>query len=137
MALLRFDPFRELHRFIEQSPHGRRSDAPQLPIPALPREDVHLLDLDMPGVHRDDVDLTVERNVVAIRARRMSQWEEADEVILDVRPYGEFACQLSLGDEPRRRQAVRRPTRRCAASDHPRQRGGQIPAEAVMVSPYG
>jgi HSP20 family protein len=46
----------------------------------------------------DDVELTVERNVVSIRARRSGDREEGDEVIVDERPYGEYSRQLFLGD---------------------------------------
>jgi HSP20 family protein len=49
-------------------------------------------------VNPDDVDVTVENNVVTIRARRMPQREEGQEVIADERTYGDFTRQLFLGD---------------------------------------
>ena len=55
-------------------------------------------DLDLPGVVEDDVELTVERNVVTIRAHRAPARQDGDEVIIDERPYGEFIRQLFLGD---------------------------------------
>lgn len=54
--------------------------------------------LDLPGVRREDVDVSVERNVVSIRAERAPQRAEGDEVIVDERPYGTFARQLFLGE---------------------------------------
>ena len=62
------------------------------------RGDTFIVDLDLPGVVEDDVELTVERNVVTIRARRASARQDCDEVIIDERPYGEFTRQLFLGD---------------------------------------
>ena len=46
----------------------------------------------------DDVDLTLERNVVAIRAERRSPRQEGDEVLIDERPQGTFTRQLFLGE---------------------------------------
>jgi HSP20 family protein len=96
MTLMRFDPFRELDRMAEQAFSGRA--ARSMPMEALRRGEEFLVFLDLPGVQRDDVDVTVERNVVSIRARRASQRQEGDEVIIDERPYGEFTRQLFLGD---------------------------------------
>lgn len=96
MALMRFDPFRELDRLAEQAmPRGA---ARGLPMEALRRGDEFDVFLDIPGVKDDDVDITVENNVVSIRARRMPQRREGDEVIVDERVYGEFTRQLFLGE---------------------------------------
>ena len=62
------------------------------------RTDAMVIRADLAGVNPDDVDVTVENNVVTIRARRMPQREEGDEVIADERTYGEFTRQLFLGD---------------------------------------
>lgn len=95
MALMRFDPFRELDRLAERTiPPLTRT----MPMEALRRGDEFAVHLDLPGVKRDDVDITVENNVVTIRARRMPQRAEGDEVIADERAYGEFSRQLFLGD---------------------------------------
>ena len=69
-----------------------------MPMTARRRGDEFLVELDVPGVSMDDVELTVERNVVSIRARRSGDREEGDEVIVDERPYGEYSRQLFLGD---------------------------------------
>lgn len=95
MTLMRFDPFRELDRLAERSlsPATRT-----MPMEALRRGDEFAVYLDLPGVDRNDVDVTVQNNVVIIRARRMPQREEGDEVIADERTYGDFNRQLFLGD---------------------------------------
>jgi HSP20 family protein len=44
------------------------------------------------------VDVTVERNVIDVSARRQPVRKESDQVIIDERPQGEFRRQLFLGD---------------------------------------
>ena len=98
MTLMRFDPFREFDRILEQSfPSGARLPR-SMPMTARRRGDQFLVELDVPGVSMDDVELTVERNVVTIRARRSGDRQDGDEVIVDERPYGEYSRQLFLGD---------------------------------------
>jgi HSP20 family protein len=97
MTLMRFDPFRELDRWTEQALAGART-ARAMPMEALRRGDTFIVALDLPGVVQEAVDLTVERNVVNIRATRRPLAEEGDEVIVDERPQGEFSRQLFLGE---------------------------------------
>jgi HSP20 family protein len=97
MTLMRFDPFRELDRWPEPAMPGTRT-LRTMPMEALRRGDRFLVALDLPGVTQDDLDVTVERNVVTIRARRTPLAQEGDEVIIDERPRGEFSRQLFLGE---------------------------------------
>ena len=132
MTLMRFDPFRQFEQIMEQNFAGTRTPR-TVPMTALRRGDTFIVDLDLPGVVEDDVELTVERNVVTIRARRAPARQDGDEVIIDERPYGEFTRQLFLGDRPRRRPDDGRPARRCAAADHPGQRGEQAPPDPARL----
>jgi HSP20 family protein len=97
MALMRFDPFRELDRLAEQALAGART-ARTLPMEAFRRGDQFIVALDVPGMKADDIDVTVERNVIEINARRRPLRQEGDELIVDERPQGEFRRQLFLGD---------------------------------------
>lgn len=96
MTLMRFDPFRELDRLADQALVGAR--ARTLPMEALRRGDRFIVSIDVPGTEPDDIDVTVERNVVEITARRQPIRREGDEVIVDERPQGEFRRQLFLGE---------------------------------------
>jgi HSP20 family protein len=97
MALMRFDPFRELDRMTEQALVGSR--APRtLPMEAFRRGDQFIVAIDVPGVDPSEIDVTVERNVVEVTARRRPLRQEGDELIIDERPSGEFRRQLFLGD---------------------------------------
>lgn len=97
MTLMRFDPFRELDRWTEQAMAGTRGIR-TMPMEALRRGDRFLVALDLPGVKQEDVDVTVERNVVTVHASRAPLAQEGDEVIIDERPHGEFSRQLFLGE---------------------------------------
>ncbi len=97
MALMRFDPFRELDRLADQAMAGART-ARTLPMEALRRGDQVIVAFDVPGMRAGDIDVTAERNVVEITARRRPIRQEGDELIADERPQGEFRRQLFLGD---------------------------------------
>jgi HSP20 family protein len=97
MTVLRFDPFQEFDRLSRQmlgSGRGPRS----MPMEAYRRGEQFFIHLDLPGINPDDVQLTVERNVVSVRAERRSLYREGDEVLVDETPQGSFGRQLFLGD---------------------------------------
>jgi HSP20 family protein len=94
MTLMRFDPFRELDRLSEHTVRTPRA----LPMEAFRRGEECVVALDLPGVGSGDVDVTVERNVVTVKASRRPLWQEDDEVLIDERPHGEFSRQFFLGD---------------------------------------
>ena len=54
--------------------------------------------LDLPGVGPDSVDITVERDVVSIRAERRQEFGQDVQVLLAEQPQGQFARQLMLGE---------------------------------------
>ena|ERR1700738_1858739 len=97
MTLMRFDPFRELDRLADQALAGAHT-VRTLPMEALRRGDQFIVAIDVPGTDPNDIDVTVERNVVDITARRQAIRQEGDEVIVDERPQGEFRRQLFLGE---------------------------------------
>jgi HSP20 family protein len=98
VTLMRLDPFREFDRLTEQTLSLGARALRSLPMEALRRGDEFIVHLDVPGVGLDDIDLTVERNVVSIRVRRLPARREGDEVLADERPHDEFSRQLFLAD---------------------------------------
>lgn len=94
--LLRFDPFRDLDRTFDDVWRGTR--APHLPMDAVRHGDRVFISFDLPGVDPDAVDLTVERNVLTIRAERGVTLQEGDQVLSDERPKGSFTRRVLLGD---------------------------------------
>jgi HSP20 family protein len=97
MSVLRFDPFRDIDRMAEQMAAGLRSPR-SVPMDAYRRGDQFFIDLDLPGVDPDAIDLTVEQNVLTIRAERGYEPEEGDELLISERPQGTFTRQLLLGE---------------------------------------
>ena len=71
MALVRSDPFRDVDRLFQQllaGQNGVRSMA--MPLDAYRKNDSFLIRLDLPGVRTDSIELTVEDNVLTIKADR-------------------------------------------------------------------
>lgn len=88
--LLRFDPFREMER---ANPRPIT-----MPLDAYREGDHFTVMVDLPGVDSESIDLTVEKNVLAIRAERNWKPAEGQELLIAERPYGVFSRQLFLGD---------------------------------------
>ena len=95
--LLRTDPFRDLDRFTSQVFGGERSSSP-MAIDAYRLGDEFVIEVDLPGVDRDSIDLTVEKNVLAISAKRDRAGADASERLITERAHGTFRRQLFLGD---------------------------------------
>ena len=92
--LMRFDPFRELDRLTEQL--ERRPAA--MPMDAYRRGEQFVVHFDLPGIDADAVDLTIEKNVLTVRAERSWPPLEGDEIVVAERPQGTFTRQLFLGE---------------------------------------
>ena len=91
--LMRFDPFAELDRLATRT----TTRGPVMPMDAYRRGDTFTVALDLPGVDPDTVDLTVEKDVLTVRAERAWRPQEGDEVLVSERPQGSFSRQLFLG----------------------------------------
>ena len=106
--LLRFDPFRDFDRLTEELDRSLGRPAPRpMPMDAYKRGGHVVAHLDVPGVRPEDVDVTVERNVLTVRATRHLDVGEDDERIVGERRHGELVRQLMLGDtlDPQRVEA--------------------------------
>jgi len=94
--LMRFDPFRDVDRLLEQSFGGDRT--PTMPMDAYRRGENFFVHIDLPGVDPSSVDLSVEKNVLVVKAQRAWQRQEGDEWLVAERPQGTYSRQLFLGD---------------------------------------
>ena len=96
--LMRFDPFRDLDRLAEQLA-STASRAPRaFPMDAYRRGDQFIVEFDLPGIEPASIELTVEQNVLTVRAERRFEPREGDDVIVAERPQGTYTRQLFLGD---------------------------------------
>jgi HSP20 family protein len=94
--LMRFDPFRDVDRLLEQTFGGDRT--PTMPMDAYRRGEDFFVHIDLPGVDPSSVDLSVEKNVLVVRAQRAWQRQKGDEWLVAERPQGTYSRQLFLGD---------------------------------------
>ena len=94
--LMRFEPFRESERITEELLSGLR--ARQIPVDAYRRGDEFKVQLDMPGVDPGSIELTVEKDVLTVRATRTRTQVEGDQNCVAERAHGEFGRQLFLGE---------------------------------------
>jgi HSP20 family protein len=98
MALMRYDQFRDLDRLSEQLWGRRPGRIAELPMDAYRRGDRFIMSIDLPGVDPDSIDVTVEQNVLTVRAERSVSMDEQDEVLIAERPQGSFSRQVFLGE---------------------------------------
>jgi HSP20 family protein len=94
--LMRFDPFREVDRLTGAM--LERASVPRMPMDAYRHGDKFLVHFDLPGIDPASIEVTVEKNVLAVRAERTSQLAEEDEVVVAERPQGTFSRQVFLGE---------------------------------------
>jgi HSP20 family protein len=69
-----------------------------MPMDAYRKDDSFLLRLDLPGVKPNSIDLTVEDNVLTVKAERpAAPPAEGIESVIAERPFGSFSRQVVLG----------------------------------------
>lgn len=97
--VMRFDPFRDIDRFFQAlSGDGGRGRGSSIPMDAYREGDQFTVKLDLPGIDPDDIDLTVEKNVLTVKGERKWQAAEGQDVLVAERPQGTFSRQLFLGE---------------------------------------
>src|SRR2546421_4824647 len=85
--LMRTDPFRELDRLTQQV-LGTTSRPAAMPMDAYRHGDSFYIHFDLPGIDADSINLTVEQNVLTVRAEREPVKADGAEMIVAERPYG-------------------------------------------------
>ena len=96
MLLRTTDPVRDFDRLTQQL-LGTTNRPAVMPMDAWREGDRFVIEFDLPGVARDSIDLDIERNVLTVRAERVSRngdWE----MLATERAKGLFSRQLVLGD---------------------------------------
>ncbi|ONM48755.1 Hsp20/alpha crystallin family protein [Nocardia donostiensis] len=94
--LMRTDPFRDLERLTQQV-FGTPARPAVMPMDAWREGDEFFVELDLPGIEPDSLDLDVERNVVTVRASR-PELDTRRSMIAAERTRGLFSRQLFLGE---------------------------------------
>ena len=100
MALVRSDPYRDIDRLFQQLWSAQQSGPRPMAVPmdAYRKDDAFLLQLDLPGVTPESIELTVEENVLTISAERKEppRGDDVESVIAE-RAFGRFTRQVVLG----------------------------------------
>ena len=95
--LIRTDPFRDLDRLTQQL-LGTAARPAAMPMDAYRKGDDFYVLFDLPGVTAESIELTVEQNVLTVRAERRPAQAEGAEMLVAERPAGTFTRQVFLGD---------------------------------------
>jgi HSP20 family protein len=100
MTMLALDPFlRDFDRLTQQllgTTLGTVSRPAVMPVDAWREGDEYVVELDLPGVKPDSIDVSVEHEAVTVRAERPAHPEDRNWVVSE-RPHGVFSRQLFLG----------------------------------------
>lgn len=100
MLLRTTDPFRDLDRLAGQlmgAGWGTTNRPAVMPMDAWRQGDQFVLEFDLPGVEKENIDIDVERNVLTVKAERVAgngDWQR----LASERTHGQFSRQLVLGD---------------------------------------
>jgi HSP20 family protein len=115
--LMRTDPFRDFDRLTQQffGNSGTWSRPSAMPMDAYRSGHEFVVAFDLPGVDPDAIELSVERNVLTVKAERRPNPVGQDvEMQVAERPLGVFSRPLFLGDTRSTRSAsAPRTTRAC------------------------
>lgn len=95
--LMRTDPFRDLDR-LTGAMFGTAARPTSLPMDAYRENSSFVVQLELPGVDPDAIDLTVEQNVLTVHAERRPSYDGDVERVVGERSYGTFSRQLFLGE---------------------------------------
>jgi HSP20 family protein len=93
MLLTSFDPFAEFHRT-----HGHDSRLASVRMDAIRRQDEIELRFDLPGIDTDSIDVTVDRGVLTVGARRSEEYAEDEKLFVRERVMGSFTRRMRLSD---------------------------------------
>ena len=95
--LMRTDPFRDMDRIFDQLT-GTTSRPAVMHVDAERDGDWFNVYFDLPGVDPDSIELTVERNVLQVKAQRQRTTKDGVETVISERPMGVFSRQLFVAD---------------------------------------
>lgn len=101
MLLTSIDPFvQEFERRFDRSTRqvvAQRSGA-VIPMDAIRRSDDVVLQFDLPGADPDSIEVTVDRGVLSVTAKREQEYSEDDRVVVSERVMGTFTRRVYLSE---------------------------------------
>jgi HSP20 family protein len=97
-VLIQTDPFRDLDTLFSRFAGRQTNSAGVMPMDAFRRGSDVWVHIDLPGVKAENLEITVERNVLTIAAERNWQRQDGDQPYFGERYRGNFRRQIQLGD---------------------------------------
>uniref|UniRef100_UPI00389B22C5 Hsp20/alpha crystallin family protein n=1 Tax=Mycobacterium sp. HUMS_1102779 TaxID=3383487 RepID=UPI00389B22C5 len=100
--MLGFEPlFRDLDRLTQLwgNTVGTAARPALMPIDVWRDGDKFVVELDLPGVDPDSIDVTADQGTLMVRAERPYVGDEGRDWVAAERPHGVFSRQLLLGDQ--------------------------------------
>jgi HSP20 family protein len=94
MLLTPFDPFAQFHRALRTADGGHAA----MRMDAIRRDDEIELRFDLPGIDTDSIDVTVDRGVLTVSARRAEEYTESEKPFVRERVMGSFTRRIGLSD---------------------------------------
>jgi HSP20 family protein len=103
MLLTSIDPFiqefeRQFDRQFDRLREAGRGTASVMPMDGIRRPDDVVLRFDLPGANPDSIEVTVDRGVLSVTARREEEFGETDRVFVRERVMGEFTRRVYLSE---------------------------------------
>ena len=96
MYFTSFDPFgRDFQRLLARRAFGQ---FPALPLDVVRHENDVTLRLDVPGIDPDQLEVTVDRGILAISGKRQEERTENDKFFVRERTMGTFTRRLRLSE---------------------------------------
>jgi HSP20 family protein len=101
MLLTSIDPFvqefeRQFDRFARQA--SGQNDGAAMPMDGIRRKDDVLLRFDLPGIDPGSIEVTVDRGVLSVSARREEEHAEDDRLFVRERVMGTFTRRVYLSE---------------------------------------
>jgi len=93
MLLTSFDPFAEFYRTF-----GANGSLAAVRMDAIRRAGEVELRFDLPGIDTDSIDVTVDRGVLKVSARRSEEYAEGEKPFIRERAFGSFTRRIRLSD---------------------------------------
>jgi HSP20 family protein len=69
-----------------------------VPLDVYRRGDKFVVRVDLPGIEPSSLDVTIEKNVLTVKAERTWAPADGDEILVSERPQGTFTRRLFLGE---------------------------------------
>ena len=99
MVLTTFDPFVQFERQSNRLAQRTPGSVAGMPMDAVRRDGEIALRFDLPGVDPASIDVTVDRGVLTVTAKREQEYAEGDKLFIRERISGTFTRRVRLSDD--------------------------------------